>query len=79
MRYNWIYLTILFSIIGCKNPVEQKWEIYQEKYLETNIPSYHYCDTFFVKSDTFYWINSDSSKTIISTDSCRNCKFRKLK
>jgi hypothetical protein len=72
-------ILILAFIVGACSGKDFKWQIIEKNYQNTGRDAYFLCDTFSVSGDTFYWVNSDSTVRIISTDSCKNCIFKKLK
>jgi hypothetical protein len=77
MKYFFFYITLL-TFISC-NTKDYKYKIYNPDYLNYNKSAYFFTDTIQWKSDTAYYINSDSSTVIISIDSLKDCKIDTLK
>jgi hypothetical protein len=74
------YLLVTLSLLtmSCSQK-EFKYKIHNPKYLDYNKPAIFLTDTIQFKSDTAFYINSDSSIVIISIDSLKDCKIDTLK
>ena len=76
MKYLLVSLSLL--ALSCTQK-EFKYKIYNPKYLDYNNSAIFFTDTIQFKSDTAFYINSDSSIVIISIDSLKDCKIDTLK
>ncbi len=74
----WFSILTLSIFFSCQKR-EFKYQIYNPNYLDSETPAYFFTDTFYLNQDTLFWINSDSTKTIISTQRGNDCQIKKLK
>ena len=78
MKFKILALLLLILVLSCAKK-EFKYKIYNPKYLDYNNSAIFFTDTIQFKSDTAFYINSDSSIVIISIDSLKDCKIDTLK
>jgi hypothetical protein len=74
----WIFIVTIFLFSSCEQR-EFKYRIYNPSYLDTGRPAYFFTDTFYLSQDTLFWINSDSTRTVVSVKSGTDCEIKKIK
>ena len=74
----WFSILTLLIFFSCQQK-EFKYQIYNPSYLDSGRSAYFFTDTFYLSQDTLFWINSDSTKTIVSVKSGTDCEIKKLK
>lgn len=78
MKFKILSLLLVSLILSCTQK-EFKYKIYNPKYLDYDNSAIFFTDTIQFKSDTAFYVNSDSSIVIISIDSLKDCKIDTLK
>lgn len=74
----WFFVIVFCLFFSCQKS-KYKYQIYNSDYLDTGRPAYFFTDTFYITGDTLFWINSDSTKTIVSVKSGNDCVIKKIK